>query len=66
LIDHLVAVTRRNGAQAAKVCGAGGGGCVVFLCEPEAQRRVAACIEANGAKVLPVEVAPRGVRIHAS
>src|SRR5258708_39830342 len=31
LIERLVTVARRNGAQAAKVCGAGGGGCLVFL-----------------------------------
>lgn len=65
LIDHLVASTRKSGAKAAKVCGAGGGGCVVFLCEPDARDRVAATIEREGAgegvKVLPVEVAPKGV-----
>ncbi|MCL4401892.1 MAG: GHMP kinase, partial [Acidobacteria bacterium] len=33
LIDRLVAVTRRAGALGAKVCGAGGGGCVIFLAE---------------------------------
>lgn len=65
LIDHLVASTKKAGAKAAKVCGAGGGGCVVFLCEPDARDRVAKAIETEGAgqgvKVLPVEVAPKGV-----
>lgn len=61
LIDRLVQSTRKNGALAAKVCGAGGGGCVVFLCEPQAKERVAAAIAAEGARVLPVEVAPKGV-----
>ncbi|MBN9661360.1 MAG: GHMP kinase [Acidobacteria bacterium] len=65
LIDHLVASTKKAGARAAKVCGAGGGGCVVFLCEPDARDRVAKAIETEGAgqgvKVLPVEVAPKGV-----
>lgn len=64
-IDHLVKVTKRIGAKAAKVCGAGGGGCVVFLCEPEAKARVAAAIEAEGAQVLPVKVAPKGVTVKA-
>jgi D-glycero-alpha-D-manno-heptose-7-phosphate kinase len=63
LIDRLVSVTRRSGALAAKVCGAGGGGCVVFLAEPEARERVAAAIEREGAQVLNVTVAPKGVRI---
>ena len=63
LIDRLVSVTRRLGARAAKACGAGGGGCVVFLVEPEAKARVSAAIEREGAQVLPVEVARRGVRV---
>jgi D-glycero-alpha-D-manno-heptose-7-phosphate kinase len=61
LIDRLVEVTRKAGARAAKVCGAGGGGCVVFLCEPDARTRVEAAIEAEGARILRVEVARRGV-----
>lgn len=63
LIDRLVEVTRRVGAKAAKVCGAGGGGCVVFLVEPEAKHRVTEVLEREGATVLPVKVAPKGVRV---
>jgi D-glycero-alpha-D-manno-heptose-7-phosphate kinase len=62
LIDRLVATTRRAGALGAKVCGAGGGGCVVFLVEPGAKAAVSAVIEREGATILPVSVAPRGVR----
>ena len=63
LIDRLIQVTRRRGAIGAKVCGAGGGGCVFFLVEPDAQQDVARSIEKEGAAVLPVKVAPRGVQI---
>jgi D-glycero-alpha-D-manno-heptose-7-phosphate kinase len=63
LIDRLVAVTRRAGAAGAKVCGAGGGGCVLFLVERGAQERVAGVIRREGATVLPVRVAPHGVRV---
>ena len=63
LIDTLVETTRRHGALGAKVCGAGGGGCVFFLTEPEARDRVAAAITATGAKVLPCEVAEAGVKV---
>jgi D-glycero-alpha-D-manno-heptose-7-phosphate kinase len=65
LIDQLVATTRRNGALGAKVCGAGGGGCVFFLTEPDAKERVASAIAATGAQVLPCEVAPGGVKVTA-
>ena len=63
LIDRLIAATRRAGAAGAKVCGAGGGGCVIFLVERGAKPAVSAIIEREGAAVLPVRVAPRGVRI---
>jgi D-glycero-alpha-D-manno-heptose-7-phosphate kinase len=66
LIDKLVTATRRAGALGAKVCGAGGGGCVVFLAERGAKAAVAAAIEREGAQVLPVQVAPRGVRVKVS
>jgi D-glycero-alpha-D-manno-heptose-7-phosphate kinase len=66
LIDHMIEVTRRQGALAAKVCGAGGGGCVLFLIEPEARARVASLIEKAGATVLPVKVARRGVKVRVS
>lgn len=63
LIDRLVSVTRRAGCVGAKACGAGGGGCVVFLVEPDAKQRVVAIIEGTGAQVLKAKVARRGVRV---
>lgn len=62
LIDQLVTATRKAGATAAKVCGAGGGGCVVILTEPESKQRVAEAVRATGATVLDATVARRGVR----
>jgi D-glycero-alpha-D-manno-heptose-7-phosphate kinase len=63
LIDTLVAATRRAGALGAKVCGAGGGGCVLFLVDRGAKERVARIIEREGAVILPVRVASQGVRV---
>jgi len=65
-IDGLVKAAARQGAQAAKVCGAGGGGCVVFLCDPEARDRVAAAIAQGGAQVLPAKVESEGLRVKES
>jgi D-glycero-alpha-D-manno-heptose-7-phosphate kinase len=64
LIEKLVTVARRRGALAAKVCGAGGGGCVVFLCRPEAQKDVAAIIAEHGGHVLPAKVARAGLSLN--
>jgi len=63
MIDRLIAVARRAGSLGAKVCGAGGGGCVFFLVERGAQERVTRAIANAGAEVLPVRIAERGVRI---
>jgi D-glycero-alpha-D-manno-heptose-7-phosphate kinase len=66
LIESLVKAARARGARAAKVCGAGGGGCVVFLCEPEARDQVAAAIARHGGQVLPARVAREGLRVSES
>jgi D-glycero-alpha-D-manno-heptose-7-phosphate kinase len=62
LIDRLVTATRRAGALGAKVCGAGGGGCVLFFTEPDARERVAGIVVREGATVLPVRIARHGVQ----
>ena len=63
MIDRLILRARRAGSLGAKVCGAGGGGCVFFLVERGAQERVRQAIANSGAEVLPVQVAARGVTI---
>lgn len=62
-IDKLMAVARRNGGRAAKVCGAGGGGCVVFMVEEGALQRVSTALTEAGGTVLPLEVARHGLRV---
>jgi D-glycero-alpha-D-manno-heptose-7-phosphate kinase len=65
LIDKLVTVAARNGGLAAKACGAGGGGCVIFLVEKGASSRVATAIGDNGGRVLPLQVARDGLLLSA-
>src|SRR5271154_3521197 len=62
-IDRVIDGARRNGALAGKVCGAGGGGCVVMLIEPDARRRVEAAIVEAGGEVLPVTIDRQGVQV---
>ena len=66
LIDRMIAATRKAGAVGAKVCGAGGGGCVFFLVEKGAKERVSELIQREGAEVLPITVAPKGVSVKVS
>jgi D-glycero-alpha-D-manno-heptose-7-phosphate kinase len=63
LIDKLIAVSRKNGAVGAKVCGAGGGGCVLFMTEPDARQRVERKLSAAGAQILPFAIAREGVSV---
>src|SRR5438067_10997362 len=63
LIDKLIRSTTKAGARGAKVCGAGGGGCVVFVVEPDARERVAEVIRSRGAHVLPCRVQREGVTV---
>jgi D-glycero-alpha-D-manno-heptose-7-phosphate kinase len=63
MIDRIIAGARRAGATAGKVCGAGGGGCVALLIEPEARSRVESVIAGVGATLLPIRVAREGVSV---
>lgn len=61
-IDRILKKAARQGGLAGKVCGAGGGGCVALLIEPEARQRVEAAVQAAGGTVLAAGIDRRGVR----
>ena len=63
LIDKLITAATENGALAAKVCGAGGGGCVIFFAPPEKGERVVQAVSRSGGQVLPFLVARDGVGV---
>jgi D-glycero-alpha-D-manno-heptose-7-phosphate kinase len=63
LIDKLIAVAGKYGGLAAKVCGAGGGGCVIFMVEKGTASRVATAVGENGGRILPWQVAADGLTI---
>jgi D-glycero-alpha-D-manno-heptose-7-phosphate kinase len=62
LIDKLIAAATRKGAVAAKVCGAGGGGCVILMVRKGAKDLVSEALRANGGQVLPCAVAREGLK----
>jgi D-glycero-alpha-D-manno-heptose-7-phosphate kinase len=62
-IERLVAAASRHGAVAAKACGAGGGGCVLFYVQEGAKERVAQALTAAGARVLDTGISPHGVTV---
>jgi D-glycero-alpha-D-manno-heptose-7-phosphate kinase len=62
-IDRVIDGALRSGALAGKVCGAGGGGCVVLLIEPEARHRVESSILEAGAQLIPITIDRHGVEV---
>ncbi|HVF42875.1 MAG TPA: hypothetical protein VM936_07695, partial [Pyrinomonadaceae bacterium] len=61
-MERLVETALGSGALAAKVCGAGGGGCIAFLCEEGAKDSVGrALADEQGAEVLKWNFARDGL-----
>jgi D-glycero-alpha-D-manno-heptose-7-phosphate kinase len=66
LIDTLMAGAFSTGARAAKVCGAGGGGCLFCLADPKDVPAVRTALTAGGARVLEYRIETEGLRVHSS
>jgi len=62
-IDRLIEGARSAGAIAGKVCGAGGGGCVVLWVKDGTREQVAGSAVKQGAAVLDCRFVPEGVSV---
>ena len=62
-IDELIARAQAAGATAAKVCGAGGGGCLFCYGPPSARTAIAHALAAGGARVLDYHIETEGLRL---
>ena len=60
-IDQLMQAAVEAGALATKICGAGGGGCMIAFCDPSRRAHVAAALSAQGARVLDYEIESQGL-----
>ena len=66
-MDAVIEKALANGAEAAKVCGAGGGGCIAFLCAAGRKQDVeAALAKEAGVEVLDWKVAREGLTVSES
>jgi D-glycero-alpha-D-manno-heptose-7-phosphate kinase len=65
-IDRIITNGRKQGALGGKVCGAGGGGCVALLIEPNARQRIETVVRAAGATLLLHRIDRQGARVEAS
>lgn len=62
-IDAMFAKAQEAGALAGKVCGAGGGGCLFCLVEPDRRVAVSAALSTMGAHVMPVTFESQGLTL---
>jgi D-glycero-alpha-D-manno-heptose-7-phosphate kinase len=62
-IRKLEKIALKNGAQSIKICGAGGGGCVIVWCMPEQKEKVIQACQKKGFQVLKAKVVDRGISI---
>ena len=62
-IEELIAKACQAGAVAAKVCGAGGGGCMFFYASPKDVDRVREAVAGAGARLLDYHIESEGLRV---
>ena len=62
-LDALIQCGRQAGADAAKVCGAGGGGCLLFLAPPDRADTVSRALGSAGARVLDCRIDTDGLQV---
>jgi D-glycero-alpha-D-manno-heptose-7-phosphate kinase len=63
VIDDLIARARAAGATAAKVCGAGGGGCLFCYGPPAARGVIADALAQGGARILDFRIETEGLDV---
>ena len=59
----MIARAASAGARAAKVCGAGGGGCLFCLADPSDISAVKTALSAAGARLLDFQIETDGLRV---
>jgi D-glycero-alpha-D-manno-heptose-7-phosphate kinase len=65
-IDRMIVAAAAQGARASKLCGAGGGGCMITYAEPEDGPAVRQALVNAGATLMPFQIVPEGVRLRIS
>lgn len=62
-MERLTRIARQAGAPAAKVCGAGGGGCMVFATTPARKSEVQRALNDAGGRVIDFRIVRRGLTV---
>ena len=59
-MEKLIRSAIKSGARAAKVCGAGGGGCLAFIVPPQKKQFIVNDLKSKGGKILQFKFVTRG------
>src|SRR3990172_8488011 len=62
-VEKIVADAEKAGAVANKLCGAGGGGCMISFVEPKNKEKVIESLQSNGCRHMPYRIAREGLKI---
>ncbi|MBU2590721.1 MAG: GHMP kinase [Nitrospinae bacterium] len=62
-IEEIIAYSLSNGAMSAKVCGAGGGGCILIYAAKGKKKALADKLQEQGVRLLNSSIDKKGVRI---
>jgi D-glycero-alpha-D-manno-heptose-7-phosphate kinase len=62
-VEAIMAAAAQAGARASKICGAGGGGCMITTAEPDDVPAVRAALVRAGARVLEAQVVAEGLTL---
>lgn len=64
VIDKAIKAGRKAGATAARICGAGGGGCFFIFAEPEKREAITRAVESAGPRRLSFKLSKKGLTIY--
>ena len=62
-IEHLIKTAHSHGALASKICGAGGGGCMITLTQPDKRDDIITALKHEGAEIMDFSIDREGLKI---
>lgn len=62
-IEAMIAAAQAAGAKANKICGAGGGGCLLTLCPPQEREAVESALRQTGAEIMRHQIVAQGLQV---